>query len=181
MEYIGNKLRQLRSEKGLTLKQVAQKVNCTPAFLSQIENDKASPSIATLKKIAQVFNVRIVDFFIEEVNQDPVVQGPADWRKVSLANWRADIKQMVPGNGQKRMQPFFTTIEPGGGSEGGYTHEGEEFGLVLEGTLTLKVGEDTHQVPQGSSFYYSSLLPHAWTNREADKCVVIWVVSPPSW
>lgn len=76
MESIGQKLRELRKEAKLTLKQVAQEVDCTAAYLSQIENDKASPSIATLKKIAQVFNVRIVDFFLDESHEDPVVTTP---------------------------------------------------------------------------------------------------------
>lgn len=76
MESIGQKLRELRKEVKLTLKQVAQEVDCTAGYLSQIENDKASPSIATPKKIAQVFNVRIVDFFLDESYEDPVVTTP---------------------------------------------------------------------------------------------------------
>ena len=181
MDNLGNKIKELRTELGLTLKQVAEKVNCTPAYISQIENDKASPSISTLKKIAHALNARIVDFFIDEVNQEPVVSKPAMWNRVSLPRWRADIKQMVRSVGHRRMQPFYTTIAPGGGSEGDYSHEGEEFGVVIEGTLTLTVGEETYQVEAGSSFYYSSLSPHSWVNQGPGDCVVVWVVSPPSW
>ena len=181
MENIGSKLRQFRTECGLTLTQVAEKAECSPAYISQIEHEKASPSIATLKKIAAALNVRIVDFFIHEVNQEPVVAAPEDWHSVSLPRWRAEIKQMVRSVAQRRMQPFFTTIAPGGGSEGDYSHEGEEFGIVLKGTLTLIVAGQTHTVPQGSSFYYSSLSPHYWGNQGPEECVVVWVVSPPSW
>lgn len=181
MENLGNKLKQFRTDKGLTLKQVAEKVDCSPAYISQIENDKASPSIATLKKIAHALNARIVDFFIDETNQEPVVSAPGAWHKVSLPRWRASIKQMVRSVSHKRMQPFHTTIAPGGGSEGDYSHEGEEFGIVLKGTLTLTVGGETYRVKAGSSFYYSSLSPHSWGNDGPDECVVVWVVSPPSW
>ena len=79
------------------------------------------------------------------------------------------------------MQPFYTVIEPGGGSRDPYSHVGEEFGIILEGNLTLTVGEKVHSVPKGHSFYYSSLIPHAWTNRGKTRTVVVWVVSPPSW
>jgi transcriptional regulator with XRE-family HTH domain len=181
MESIGQKLKELRTAAKLTLKQVAQQVDCTAAYLSQIENDKASPSIATLKKIAQVFDVRIVDFFLDEAHEDPVVTKPEQFSKVSMGRWQADIRQMISSVSQKRMQPFYTVIAPGGGSGGEYTHEGEEFGVVLEGVLTLRVGSDAYRVKKGESFYFSSLRPHDWSNQGAKKCVVIWVVSPPSW
>lgn len=181
MESIGQKLRQLRKEAKLTLKQVAQQVDCTAAYLSQIENDKASPSIATLKRIAQVFKVRIVDFFLDDSQDDPVVTKPDQFIKVSMGRWQADIRQMVASVSQKRMQPFYTVIAPGGGSDGEYTHEGEEFGVVLEGALTLRMGSDLYRIKKGESFYFSSLRPHSWGNETARRCVVIWVVSPPSW
>ncbi len=181
MENIGNKIKLLRGNLGLTLKQVADKAGCSAAYISQIEHDKVSPSIATLKRIAQALKVRIVDFFLDEANQELVVSGPTDWRKVSLQRWRADIKQMVHSVSHRRMQPFYTTISPGGGSEGDYSHEGEEFGIVLEGTLKLTVGGETFVVGEGSSFYHSSLIPHSWGNDGPGKCVVVWVVSPPSW
>ena len=181
MESIGHKLKELRLEKGLTLQQVADQAGCTAAYISQIENDKSSPSIASLKRIAHVLGVRIVDFFIEEVMDDPVVLEPGQWPRVSLPRWRADIKQMVRGVNHKRMQPFFTVIEKGGGTTEDYSHQGEEFGVVLEGELTLRVGDDTYQVKAGSSFYYPSILPHAWTNEKDEPCRVVWVVTPPSW
>jgi transcriptional regulator with XRE-family HTH domain len=181
MESVGQRLRQLRKEAGLTLKQVAEKVDCTAAYLSQIENDKASPSIATLKRIAQVFNARIVDFFIDSEQDDPVVTQPEKFTKVSIGQWRAEIRQMVASVSHRRMQPFHTVVSPGGGSDGHYTHDGEEFGVVLQGILTLRIDGEVHRVKKGESFYFSSLRPHSWGNEGARPCVVIWVVSPPSW
>eukprot|EP01022_Parablepharisma_sp_SALTPOND_P029012 TRINITY_DN72303_c0_g1_i1.p2 TRINITY_DN72303_c0_g1~~TRINITY_DN72303_c0_g1_i1.p2 ORF type:complete len:100 (+),score=26.41 TRINITY_DN72303_c0_g1_i1:313-612(+) len=81
----------------------------------------------------------------------------------------------------RSMQPFYTVIQPGGGTREDYHHVGEEFGLVLEGELTLRLGEDVYQVPADSSFYYSSTQPHAWTNEAEVPCRVVWVVTPPSW
>jgi transcriptional regulator with XRE-family HTH domain len=181
LDTLGSKIKALRLAQNLTLQQVASKAKCTAAHLSQIEHDKASPSIATLKKIATVLEARIVDFFSEETEDDPVVLDPSQWVKVSLPRWKANIKQMVRMVKHRRMQPFYTVIQPGGGTREDYHHVGEEFGLVLEGELTLRLGDDIYQVPAGSSFYYSSTQPHAWTNEAKEPCRVVWVVTPPSW
>ncbi len=178
---IGLKIKEMRTEQNLTLQQVADMAGCSAAYVSQIENDKASPSIATLKRIAKVLNARIVDFFVDEIREEEVVLTAEQWPKVSLEGWRADIKQMVQTVSHKHMQPFHTVIQPGGGSRESYSHAGEEFGLVLEGEMTLKVGPDTFLVKAPSSFYYSSLLPHSWINEGDKPCRVVWVVSPPSW
>ncbi len=181
MSSLGNKLKQFRLAKQMTLQQVADAAGCTAAYVSQIENDKTSPSIASLKKIAAAVGVRIVDFFLDESGDDPVVLDPSQWVTVSLPGWKADIRQMMRMVKHRQMQPFYTVIEPGGGTRENYSHQGEEFGLVLEGELTLTVGEETHKVKKGSSFYYSSTLPHSWTNEGEVPCTVVWVVTPPSW
>ena len=165
----------------MTLQAVADKANCTAAYISQIENDKTSPSIAVLKRIAHALEVRIVDFFLDDDADGEVVLSPEQWVKVSLPRWKADIKQMIRHVKHRQMQPFYTVIQPGGGTKEDYDHQGEEFGLVLEGQLTLRLGAETHVVPAGSSFYYSSTQPHAWTNELEVPCRVVWVVSPPSW
>ena len=67
MVNIGKKIRELREGKGLTLKQLAGLVECTPSLISQLERDKTDPSISMLKKIAEALNVNIVDFFMESV------------------------------------------------------------------------------------------------------------------
>ena len=181
MQSIGSKLREMRQAKGFTLQQVADGAGCTAAYVSQIENDKTSPSIASLKKIAEVVDARIVDFFLDDTHEDQVVMDPDQWLSVSLPGWKADIKQMVRTVKHRRMQPFFSIYQPGGGSQEEYAHDGEEFGIVLEGELTLQVGGDTHKVKAGSSFYYSSSASHAFTNDGDVPCTVVWVVTPPSW
>ena len=165
----------------MTLRQLGEQSGLTASYISQIERDQTSPSIASLKKIASAFKIRIVDFFMEESVGEPVVMGPEERIRVSLKGWRAQIQQLVKSVTNKRMQPFYTVIEPGGGSKSPYSHVGEEFGIVLEGTLTLTVGDQVSPVPKGHSFYYSSLIPHSWTNKESASTVVVWVVSPPSW
>jgi transcriptional regulator with XRE-family HTH domain len=178
---IGQKISQWRKEKGLTLQQLADEVDLTAAFISQIEHGKASPSIATLKTIARAMDVRVIDFFADELLEDPVVTSPGEWTQVLIPGWQSDTKRMVRSVALKRMEPFLTTIEPGGRSREAYSHPGEEFGFVLEGEITITVGNEVYNVGRRSSFYYSSLLPHSWVNKGKKTCKIIWVVSPPSW
>jgi len=178
---IGQNLAKWRKEKGLTLQQLAAKVHLTAAFISQIEHDKASPSIATLKTIAHALDAKVIDFFADELLQDPVVTTPDQWSRVLIPGWQSNTKRLVKIVASKRMEPFLTTIKPGGKSREPYSHPGEEFGFVLEGEITITVGEELYRVGPMSSFYYSSLLPHSWINKGKKDCKIIWVVSPPSW
>ena len=178
---IGQKINDWRKAKSLTLKQLAQITNLTPGYLSQVENDKASPSISALKNISNALGRRIIDFFSDEIINDPKVLGQDEWTKVLLPGWKADVRQLVHIVGNKRMQPFFTVIPPKGRSREPYAHQGEEFGIVLEGNLTLTVDEEIYEVGPMTSFYYSSLLPHSWENKGNEPCRVIWVITPPAW
>lgn len=179
---IGEKLKAMREARRLTLKQLGDRVGCTGAHLSQIEKGHTSPSIATLKNIAKALGVNIVDFFDhDEGESEPVVMKVADRRDMSVRKWDARIQQLVRSTRGKLIQPFYTVVPPGGGSKESYTHAGEEFGIVLKGTLTLTVGGNTHAVATGESFYYSSRTPHDWINNGEDEVEVVWVISPPSW
>ena len=86
---IGQRIKVQRQSNNLTLKQLAEKVGCTDAYLSQIENGKVSPSISSLKKIADGLQTKITDFFVESQDDEPVVL-TADRRTVlSLERWNA--------------------------------------------------------------------------------------------
>jgi transcriptional regulator with XRE-family HTH domain len=178
---IGMTLVKLRKEKGLTLQQLAKKVDLSAAYLSQIEHDKASPSISTLRSLAKALEARLVDFFEDELINDPVVMTPDQWSRVLIPGWQSDTRRIVHHIGTKRMEPFFTTIPPGGKSKKGYAHPGEEFGFVMEGVLTIIIGNESHDVEPMSSFYFSSAVPHSWINKGKTPVRLIWVVSPPSW
>ena len=100
---IGQNLAKWRKEKGLTLQQLAAKVHLTAAFISKIEHDKASPSIATLKTIAHALDAKVIDFFADELLQDPVVTTPDQWSRVLIPGWQSDTKRLVKIVASKRM------------------------------------------------------------------------------
>ncbi len=178
---IGQKLRAMRETRRLTLKQLADRVGCTGAHLSQVENGHTSPSIATLRKIADALGVNIVDFFRDEDEEEPVVTRVEDRRDVFVRKWNARVQQLVRSTQGKLIQPFYTVVAPGQGSGEAYTHAGEEFGVVIKGRLTITVGGARYEVGPGESFYYSSRIPHDWTNEGQEDVEVVWVVAPPSW
>jgi len=181
MDVIGKKLREFRKANRLTLRQVAEKAGCTESYISQLENGNANPSISTLKKIAAVFNVQIVDFFIDQAEEDPVVIRKDERIDIEFKDGgKTKIQAMVKNPGNKRMVAFYTTIEPGGGSSGLYTHIGEEFGLILSGEMELTIEDKTYRLKKGDSFYFSSARPHGFANKSKRKTVVAWVVSPPT-
>lgn len=177
---IGQRIRAQRQGNHMTLKQLAQVVGCSDAYLSQIENGKVFPSISSLKKIADALQSKITDFFVEPQDDDPVVIPPERRITISLERWNARIQSLVVNPRNKRMHPFFTVIQPGGGSHGLYSHVGEEFGIVLRGELEVDLDGTLYRVKKEESFYYNSSLPHSWTNPGKEETEVVWVISPPT-
>jgi transcriptional regulator with XRE-family HTH domain len=177
---IGRKLRQLRESRDLNIKQLAELATCSSSLISQLERGKADPSISTLKKIAKALNVNIVDFFTFVHEDNDVVTRQAERVDMQLKKWDARIQSLIKNIGNKRMQPFYTVIKPGGGSKGMYSHEGEEFGIVLKGEMDLVLKDKTYKVRANDSFYFSSQTPHNWNNKGKEDVVVVWVITPPT-
>src|SRR4030043_2133544 len=181
MKEIAEKLKAFRSANRMTLKQLASKAGCTDAYLSQLERGHANPSIMILKKIASALQVKVVDFFLEpETEENEVVCKEGERVNIRFKQGDAKIQMLVRNIQNKRMQPFYTTIKPGGGSKGSYSHIGEEFGIVLEGELELNLNRKLYRVKKNESFYFLSQEPHSWTNSGKRKTIGIWVVSPPT-
>lgn len=181
MNEIAEKLKAFRLANRMTLKQLAQKAGCTDAYLSQLERGRANPSIMILKKIASALQVKVVDFFLEhEPEETDIVVKENERVNINFKQGDAKIQMLVRHIRDKRMQPFYTTIEPKGGSKGFYTHIGEEFGIVLKGQLEIRLNGKSYRLKKNESFYFSSQEPHSWSNPGKTRTIVIWVVSPPT-
>jgi transcriptional regulator with XRE-family HTH domain len=181
MKEIGQKLKAFRLANRMTLKQLANKAGCTDSYLSQLERGHANPSIMILKKIASALQMKVVDFFLEpETDEEEVVLKEKERVNIRFKRGEAKIQMLVRNIQNKRMQPFYTTIEPGGGSKGSYSHIGEEFGIVLQGELEVNLNRKAYRIKKNESFYFSSQEPHSWSNPGKRKTVMVWVVSPPT-
>lgn len=180
---IGKRIRELRKESKYTLKDLAAKVGCTDAFISQIEREIASPSISTLKKIANALDVSLVELVevIDETeNEDTLVIKENNRINFNLHNDSVKCEILTRDIKSKNMEPLHKVVKPGGGTKGLYSHSGEEFGIVLKGRLVLTVNNKTYDLGEGDAFYFKSTDKHGYENKGNIDCELIWVISPPT-
>jgi len=180
MEQIAKKLASLRKKHNMTLKEVAAKADCTDVYVSLCERGRAMPSISSLKKFANAFGLTIVDFLTEDSTPDSILMKEKE--RIEIKYPRGDVfaQLLVRKVSQKRMQPLYKKIKPGAGTDGLYHHDGEEFGIILKGQLTLTIGDKTFNLKKNDSFYFRSSKPHGFTNDGKDECIAIWIISPPT-
>ncbi|GGA91251.1 helix-turn-helix domain-containing protein [Ornithinibacillus halotolerans] len=177
---IGIKIRELRTEKNMSLKELAELSNCTPSFISQIERDVANPSINTLKKISEVLRVPLVSFFEEPTQQrEDFIVKKGDRIKLHSPSEKSEVYLLSPSHIKKDIEMHMIIIEPGGRSDQLYVNETEEVGYILEGELTLLLGDESYEVEAGDSIYFPGSLPHGWVNESNARAVTLWAASPP--
>lgn len=183
---LGDIIKKIRMEKQLTIKEVAARASVTSSLLSQIENNKANPSINSLMAVAKALNVPIGSFFNgidEEPAYDPVVR--ADERKVLKTQSGVTFYLLTPKLKNHALEFIYNVFEKGGatgGADGGlYTHDGEECGFVLEGRLEVMYEDKTYVLEAGDSIVLDSTKPHKLTNIYDGRTIAIWVDTPPSW
>ena len=180
MEDLGEKLRQMRKQQGLTLRQVAKRAECSASYLSMVENGKLDPSISRLKKIAEGLGCTIREIF-QEARAEKIIIRRRERQKVRFPASKLTIEILVPQLPSKLMDARLAVVAPGGGSEGDYHHPGEEFGLVMKGMLELIVNGVKYTLHQGDSFYFPSPLSHSFHNPGQEDTQILWVNCPPSW
>jgi transcriptional regulator with XRE-family HTH domain len=179
MPALSTKLKQLRTQKKLTQKELAQKVKCTPAYICQLESGKADPSISTLKKISTALGITIIDFFRTDY-AEKVILKKKDREIFKFPKSKTTVETLIPNPGNKKMDARIAFIGPGGGSRGTYHHEGEEFGYVIQGELELRYAGETFVLSAGDSFYLKSHIEHEYLNKKDEEVIVLWVNHPPS-
>ena len=175
---IGARLRQLREEKGISLRALAQATGLTPSFLSQVERDLAEPSIKSLRQIAQALGVPLFLLFVDTAEYDPVVR-KAERRIIRFPGSKLSYQLLVPDL-NRQMEAILTTIGPGGAtSDAPISHEGEEWTMVLRGRATVFVADQEYILEEGDCIYYHATLPHLIRNPGPEELLVISVMTPP--
>ncbi len=180
MEQLCKRLRNLRKAQSMSLRDLANKVGCSPSYLSMVENDKIDPSISRLKRIAEGLGTTIRGLFQDEA-QDDVIIRKANRQHADFPAAKLRIEMLVPQLPKKLMDARLATIEPGGGSDGDYQHPGEEFGLIIKGSMELTIQGAKYLLEEGDSFYFPSPYNHSFRNTDQEEVVVVWVNCPPSW
>ncbi|MEM8497782.1 MAG: cupin domain-containing protein [Pseudomonadota bacterium] len=188
LERLGKELRDLRKAHNYTLQEMAELSGKSVSFLSKIERGLARPSVTALQDIAAVLNVPIGWFFQSDG------PAPADERPyIVRANRRRRLRysdvastdymgfedHLLSANLDGQLALGMSRYIPGGSSgDEVYTHEGEEAGLVLEGTVQLTLGDRDFQLETGDSFSFSASIPHTYLNTGDVDAVIIWANTP---
>ncbi len=178
---LGPRLRSLRTSRALTLRELAAHAGVTESFLSQVERGVATPSIASVQRIARGLGLSIADLFAEVESGGQVVRA-AERRRIQYPGLGAVDEFLTRGKGG-RLQVIMSVVEPGGGTgEEPYTHESdEEVVVVLDGELDLWVGDEHFHLEQGDAVTHSSRVPHRNTNNGSGPARILFCSTPPSY
>jgi len=180
---LGDRIRHRRRARSMSLKDVAVQSGISIGLLSQIERGLSSPSLRVLASVADALNIGLGNLFDESLTPRSQREGDivvrAGGRK-RLGFWRTGISKelLTPSSGSSGLEIFMIVIEPGGttGSQV-YSHDGEEGGLVLEGSIAIVVDGEEHRLTAGDSFRFESTRPHSFWNLEQTPARIVWVNS----
>lgn len=176
---IGNKIKELRVMKNLTQEELADRAELSKGFISQLERDLTSPSIATLVDILQVLGTDLTEFF-HDTTEEQIVFHDSDYFEKTDENLGNKIEWIIPNAQKNIMEPIRLTLQPGGSTYPDNPHEGEEFGYVLSGNITIHIGNKKYKAKKGESFYFTPGSTHFIKASEKTGATLIWVSSPPS-
>ncbi len=176
---IGHKIKELRVMKNLTQEELADRAELSKGFISQLERDLTSPSIATLVDILQVLGTDLNEFF-QETKDEQIVFHDSDYFEKTDENLCNKIEWIIPNAQKNIMEPIRLTLQPGGSTYPDNPHEGEEFGYVLSGSITIHIGNKKYKAKKGESFYFTPGSTHYIKASEKAGATLIWVSSPPS-
>ena len=176
---IGSKIRELRMSKGLTQEELADRSELSKGFISQVERDLTSPSIATLVDILQCLGTSLQEFFGEDPDEQIVFSDEDYFEKID-SEQKLKIEWIIPNAQKNAMEPVRVTIAPGGSTYPDVPHEGEEFGYVLSGSIQIHVGSRMYKAKKGESFYFTPNASHYISADGKSNAVFIWISTPPS-
>jgi transcriptional regulator with XRE-family HTH domain len=176
---IGEKIKFLRQAANLTQEELADRCELSKGFISQLERNMTSPSIATLIDILESLGTDLPSFF----------QAPADEKAVFTTDdfsvkldreQGVEICWLVPNAQKNEMEPILVTLAPGGSTYPDNPHEGEEFGYVLDGNIIIQLGNRKLKARKGDSFLIKPSEPHSLQNPGRRQARILWVSTPPS-
>jgi transcriptional regulator with XRE-family HTH domain len=180
-ETLGERVRRLRAERDLSLRDLAAQSGVSASLLSQLEHDRANPSLSTLQRIAQSLHISMFTLLPDESNTpNASVVRPDSRRKLVIQDGQLRYELLSPDTNRK-MEIWMGRLEPG--AEMGTdmsSHASEEFILVIRGRMQLLLGDELHLLEEGSSIQYDGNIPHRITNTGNDELAFLSALTPPT-
>lgn len=189
MEFdVGARLRTLREKHGLSQRQLAQRAGVTNGTISLIEQNRSSPSVASLRKVLQGIPITLAEFFGDEElpPSEQIFFKSGDL--VELTSKIADARKgkisfrQVGDLRNRNLQILHERYEPGadtGSQPHMLQHESEEGGVVIKGQIELTVGNQTQLLGPGDAYFFDSRVPHRFRNVGDEECELISACTPP--
>ena len=182
---VGARLRALRIEQGLSINELAARAGVSVGTVSQVERNKANPSVRILERLRRALSVPLTAL----LEEDDAVSDPVAGDFVRKATERPlfDVgkhgmqKELLSPHGDHDLKMMIILLPAGAGSDEVLVGEGEKAGLVLEGTVVLNVGDRRAVLRAGDSFQFKSTVPHSVRNESGEMARVLWVMNtlPP--
>ncbi|MDD9210023.1 HTH-type transcriptional regulator PuuR [Aeromonas dhakensis] len=175
---MGERLAATRRRLGLSQRRVAELSGLTHGAICMIEQDKVSPSVASLQKLLSVYELPLSRFFAEEeVASTPSVVIRAE-QLIELGSQGVSMKLVHNGNNRRQLGFMLETYAPGTDTGGQVTHLGEEVGTVLEGSVILTVAGQAYQLSAGDSYVIDTGEPHSFSNPSGQVCRIVSAHTP---
>lgn len=178
---IGRKLKASRLKRDKTIQELASLSRVSSNMISRIERGLTTPSVEILMKLADALGVSL-SYFVEDAEKgSSVVYTPSgQGEPVFFFEDKHQISSLMQGLRDPGFSVFIDILEPFCDSgDGGMIHAGEEFAMVLEGTLEFFIEDDLYILSQGDSIAFKATIPHRWKNNSPLHTRILWVVSPP--
>lgn len=172
---LGNRIRQTRTQRGITLQELSERSGLSKGFICQLENDKASPSLQALDKLSSGLGVPIAFLFISQEERAHVVRAH-ERQGYSVGSEGLSVQFLsARGRGLKMMM---MELAPGASTGGdNHTHEGEECHLVLQGTVKYLQGNEEVVLSEGDSLHWNGYIPHRVENCGSEPARVLCVTT----
>ncbi|GAA3669179.1 cupin domain-containing protein [Arthrobacter ginkgonis] len=172
------KLRALRKERGMTLKDVADAASVTPGLISQIERGKTDPSLATVRRIAAAFGADLATLFAESSPASVHVSRPGSRPGLATAESHLVYERLTPGRSD--LEVLLGRLEPGEAtSPEGWSHASTECTFVIEGDIAVYVEDERYAVGTGESITFDAAVRHRYVNEGSVPCRFLVSVTPP--
>jgi len=175
---LGLRLKTLRLQKGLTLRELARQAGCSASFISQLELNQASPTIANFEKICTALKMSLVDVLREEPHLQEPIQVPLDSEDHPLAMFwqRARLRHLLPHDAPKPFTALQLTMDVDGETPPRSSRRSfNELAIVLKGNVELIVGEKVFSLEPCTAIYFDLGMVHQWRNVGANVAEVLMV------
>jgi transcriptional regulator with XRE-family HTH domain len=176
---IGDRLRELRTARGMSLRVLAEQADVSPTLLSQVERGITEPSLATLRRLAGVFGESVASLFADPAAPSVWISRPGERSTLGAPRGQIRYERLTPGNGQ--LEVLHAVLAPGEvSSEELWSHPSLECAYVVAGALTVEVDRATYTVAAGESVTLDSSRPHRYRNASDAPTEIVLAINPPT-